>query len=214
MIIAPTTVPVDPDADEAREWLVTELSGPQYQAARPTLIDQVAQAIWDWLMSLQVGTVQGPPAFGIAIVLVLVAAAVIVAILVFGVPRLNRRSAVAGALFGEDDERDSAALRKDAQTAAARGDWNTAIAEMFRATAKGLAERGILTTTPGTTARAFALGASERLPDLAESFQGAAKVFDNVRYLGASGTREEYELVADLEAHARERRAASAVVVA
>ena len=84
------------------------------------------------------------------------AAALVVAFLIFGVPRLNRRSRVAGVLFGEDDDRGSADMRRDAAAAASRGDYATAIAELFRALARGLAERTIVTVTPGTTARGFA----------------------------------------------------------
>jgi len=60
----PWDVPVDPEPPEARQWLVDGLSKPQYQAAKPTLFDQIAKAISDWFSSLQIGTVEGPPAFG------------------------------------------------------------------------------------------------------------------------------------------------------
>ena len=212
MIALPLDVPVDPDVEQARDWLIQELSGPQYQAARPTLFDQLAQAFWEWLNSLQIGTVEGPPAFGLGIILVLVVAAIVVALLVFGVPKLNRRSSVTGALFGEDDERDAAAMRRDAQAAAARSDWSTAIAEMFRAVARGLAERGVLSTTPGTTASGFAARASEALPALGERFVASATAFDEVRYLGREGTQAQYEQVAALEADVRRARAQAEAV--
>jgi len=207
VIVLPVDVPVDPDVEQAKDWLIQELSGPQYQAARPTLFDLIAQAFWDWLSSLQIGTVQGPPAFGLGIILVLVVGAIVVAFLVFGVPKLNRRSSVTGALFGEDDERDSAAMRRDAEAAAARSDWSTAIAEMFRAVARGLAERGVLSTTPGTTASGFASRATEALPTLGDGFAASARAFDDVRYLGRDGTREQYEQVSSLEADVRRAKA-------
>ena len=199
----PFDVPVDPDADEARDLLINELSGPQYQAARPTLFDQIAQAIWDWLNSLQVGSVQGPPALAILIAIVAVAIVIVVAFLVFGLPRLNRRSRLAGTLFGDDDARSADDMRRDARAAAARSDWSTAIAEMYRAVARGLSERGVLTTTPGTTASGFAAAASAAFPDDAGEFGASARAFDEVRYLGREGTREQYEQVAALDARAR-----------
>ncbi len=202
-MLFPLDVPVDPDADEARELLINELAKPQYQAAKPTLFDQLAKAFWDWLNSLTIGGVEGPPALGLGIILVLVAAAIVVAILVFGLPRLNRRSAVAGSLFGDYDTRDAASLRRDAEAAAAAGDWATAIAEMFRAVARGLAERTVLTTTPGTTASGFATRAGVAFPSLREEFVASARAFDEVRYLGRAGTREQYEAVAALESRAR-----------
>ena len=201
--MVPFDVPVDPDADEARDLLINELSGPQYQAARPTLFDQIAQAIWDWLNSLQVGSVQGPPALAILIAIVGVAIVIVVAFLVFGLPRLNRRSRLAGTLFGDDDARSADDMRRDARAAAARSDWSAAIAEMFRAVARGLSERGVLTTTPGTTASGFAAAASAAFPGDAGEFGASARAFDEVRYLGREGTREQYEQVAALDARAR-----------
>ncbi|MFZ2964056.1 MAG: DUF4129 domain-containing protein, partial [Rhodoglobus sp.] len=126
---APFDVPVDPEPPEATEWLIEELAKPVYQAAQPTLFDRVAKAIGDWLNSLQFGSVEGPPAFGLGLVAVLVVAALVVAFLIFGMPRLNRRSAVTGALFGDDDDRTAARIRQDAEAAARRGDFGTAIAE-------------------------------------------------------------------------------------
>lgn len=205
-MLLPFEVPVDPDADEARDLLIQELAKPQYQAARPTLFDQLAQAFWDWLNSLNIGGIEGPPAFGLGLVLVLIAAAIVVGILIFGLPRLNRRSTVAGALFGDDDARDADAMRRDARAAAAAGDWSTAIAEMFRAVARGLAERTVLTVTPGTTASGFATRAGTAFPELAEEFAASARYFDEVRYLGREGTREQFEQVAALEERARALR--------
>ena len=212
MTVLPADVPVDPDADQARDWLIQELSGPQYQAARPTLFDQIAQAFWDWLNSLQIGSVEGPPAFGLGIILVLVIGGIVIAFLVFGLPRLNRRSAVTGALFGDDDERDAAAMRRDAQAAAARSEWSTAIAEMFRAVARGLAERGVLSTTPGTTASGFAASAGGRFPELGDQFVASARSFDEVRYLGREGSSEQYAQVAALDAAARTLKARAEAV--
>lgn len=195
----PFDVPVDPDAPEATNWLIDELSKPVYQAAKPTLFDRIAQSISDWIGSLQLGAAQGPPAFGIGVVIVLVVVGLIVAFLIFGVPRLNRRSAVTGSLFGEDDVRTAAVMRRDAQAAAARGDYSAAVAEMFRAIARGLAERTIVTTTPGTTARDFAVRSGRVFPGFAPRLVDAATAFDAVRYLGREGTHEQYEAIAALE---------------
>lgn len=204
----PWDVPVDPEPPEARQWLVDELSKPQYQAAKPTLFDQIAKAISDWFASLQIGSVEGPPAFGFGVILVLVVVGVVVAFLIFGVPRLNRRSRVAGELFGEDDDRSSADMRRDASAAASRGDYATAIAELFRALARGLAERTIVTVTPGTTARGFAGRAGVTFPLAADRLMTAADAFDGVRYLGHPGSSVEYERLVSLEAELRTARPA------
>ncbi|CAN5216346.1 hypothetical protein BH11ACT4_BH11ACT4_02460 [soil metagenome] len=201
----PVDVPVDPTAPVAQQWLIDELSKPVYQAAKPTLFDRIAKSIGDWLDSLQLGSVQGPPAFGIAVVVAILIVGLVVAFLIFGVPRLNRRSAVAGALFGEDDARDAARIRQAAESAARAGDYSTAVAEMFRAIARGLAERTVVTTTPGTTALHFAAQAGTAFPALATGLMDAAAAFDDVRYLGRVGSESQYSSIAALE---RELRAA------
>ena len=49
----PREVPVDPDAPEARDWLVRELANPEYEAARPTWFDLLAQRVVEWFESLR-----------------------------------------------------------------------------------------------------------------------------------------------------------------
>lgn len=207
-------VPVDPDAPEATEWLIDELSKPQYQAAKPTLLDRIAQAISDWLQSLEFGTVEGPPAFGLLVIVILIVVALVVAFLIFGLPRFNRRSAVTGALFGDDDDRGALRIRQDAAAAAARGDYSAAVAEMFRAIARGLAERTIVTTSPGTTARGFARRAGLSFPDLEGRLTESAIAFDEVRYLEHQGTLEQYEAIERLESDLRSAKPALGTVPA
>lgn len=211
MIRLPIDVPVEPDADEAREWLVNELAKPAYQAAQPTLFDRVAQAVWDWITSLSFGGVEGPPALGLLVVVLLVAAAIVLGVLVFGLPRLNRRSRAVGALFGDEDERTAAELRRGAALAAGREDWPTAIAELYRAIARDLSERGVLTTSPGTTATGFARRAGELDPGAQSDYLTAAGSFDEVRYLDRPGTREQYEQIVALDHRARDLRPRAAV---
>lgn len=206
MIAVPTEVPVDPDAPEATRWLVEELSKPAYQAARPTWFDLVSQAISDWLFSLRLGELEGPPALGVALVVLLVVVGLIVAFLVLGMPRLNRRSAVTGSLFGDDDARSAERIRRDAEVAAGTGDYSTAVVEMFRAIARGLAERTLVTTSPGTTARDFAGHTAVVFPSLAAELRAAAVAFDDTRYLGRTGTAEQYAQIAALETELRAAR--------
>lgn len=195
----PFDVPVDPDAPDATAWLISELSKAEYQAARPTLFDRLAKAVSDWFDSLQLGAAGGPPALGLTVVIVLAAAAIVAAILIFGLPRLNRRSRVTGSLFGDEDSRTSARIRQDAERAAVAGDYSTAVMEMFRAIARGLAERTIVTVSPGTTALAFAARTAVLFPALGASLDSSAAAFDGVRYLDRTGTAEQYETIAALE---------------
>lgn len=198
-------VPVDPNSGQARDWIIAELSKPEYQAAKPTWFDQASSAFWDWISHLTItsnGVSQGPILILVALVVI---AAIVAAYLVFGPPRLNRRSTI-GAIFGDDDERDAAAMRRSASDAALNGDFTLAIEELFRALARGLAERTVLTTSPGTTANSFASKAGDAFPALAARLAGAATDFDRVRYLGASGSATTYNELQALDADVRSSR--------
>jgi len=205
----PGDVPVDPDGPEARRWLLDELSKPPYRSAQPSPFDQAVKSIEDWINSLinGLGSVQIP---GIGSLLGLVAVGIVVvllviAFLVFGLPRISRRTTAVGTLFAELDTRDAATMRRDAERAATAGDYNLAIAEIFRALARGLDERTLVSTFPGSTASELATRAGEVFPDAAARLSMAAGSFNGVRYLGATGTASEWEQLAALE---RELRAA------
>jgi hypothetical protein len=198
----PPGPPLTPTIAAARDQLHNELSKPQYQAARPTLFDLLWNAIMKWFQSLtSVGGsgLGGSPALILVIIGVVVVAALVVGFILFGVPRLNRRSTVSGALFGEEDLRDAVALRRAAEAAANAGDYATAIEEGFRSIARGLAERGVVSTFPGTTAHGFAALAAVPFPLAATALERAAGLFDGVRYLGSAGTEQDWTVVRDLE---------------
>jgi Domain of unknown function (DUF4129) len=199
-------VPVDPGAGEARRLLLDELSHAQYQQSQPNWLDRVATGFLDWLKSLNFGSAGGPPWTVLLVIAIVLVIGVGVAFLVFGAPRRDRRSAVSGSLFGDDDARDAAAMRADAAAAAGRGDFTLAIAELYRAIARDLGERTVLTVSPGTTAREFAVRAGRAFPTSADRLGNAAAAFDAVRYLGEIGTAQQYELVAALDRQIRATR--------
>ncbi|HEV7567306.1 MAG TPA: DUF4129 domain-containing protein [Microbacteriaceae bacterium] len=208
-----TDVPVDPAAPEARQWLNDELAKPSYQAARPTWFDLASRAVRDWLGSLFSGSGNGVDGGLVAVLAVAVVAIVVAGFLIFGMPRLNRRSTAAGEILGADDRRDAAAMRKDAEIAAGARDWTLAIEELFRALAKGLAERTIVTVNPGTTAHDFGVRASAAFPQERARLGRAASVFDGVRYLDAQGTEQDYVELASLERALRAARPAQLVEI-
>ena len=195
-------VPVDPDIDEAREWIIRELSKPPYRAAEPTWFDRLASAFWDWLSSLQFGG-DGSPGLIWALLALFVVGGLVAIYFVFGAPRRNRRAAVTGTLFGVDDRRDAAALRSSASDAAASGDYARAIEELFRAIARALTERAIVDTFPGTTATTFAASAARFYPASGHRLARSARDFDDVRYLGREGTEATYQRMLDLDADLR-----------
>ena len=201
-------VPVNPDSAEAQRWIIQELSKPEYRAAQPTWFDRASKAFWDWLQSLKIDG--GPGAQGpiLIIALIVVVAALVAAFFIFGAPRLNRRSAGDSALFGDEDVRDAAAMRRSAEEAADRSDWVHAIEEIFRSVARGLAERTLVTVFPGTTARDFAMRAGTVLPSFSERLSTAASAFDDVRYLSREGTEAAYRSAVALESDLRRVRPA------
>lgn len=199
----PAAVPVDPDGDQAQQWIVEELGKAEYQAAEPSWFDRLSEAFWNWLNSLDLsggGAAQGPL---LVILVVVIAAALIAAFLIFGMPRLRHRSVAAGALFGEDEVRSSDQLRGAAESAAKDGNWAAAIEELFRSVAKRLAERVLVSTSPGTTAHGFARQAGAVLPEFSERLLASGALFDRVRYLGEPGSGADYEQLSELERELR-----------
>ena len=196
-------IPVDPDAPEARRWLREELAKAPYQAARPTWFDRLSQAVLDWFGSLVAPSGQGVAGWVPLIVTIVVALVLAALLIIFGLPRLNRRSSLAADLFGVNDRRSAADLRTAALAAASHRDWTLAGMEMFRALARGLFERTILMTTPGTTAHYFAERAAEAFPGDRVRLAAAADVFDGLRYLGQVGTEEGFLALAALESDLR-----------
>lgn len=206
-IRVPADVPVDPDGPEARRWLLDELSKPAYQSAQPSPFQQLVQTITDWINSLinGLGAVRIPgigSLLGLVAVLIVVAL-LVVAFLVFGLPRISRRSSAADGLFAEHDTRDAATMRRDAERAAASGDYTVAIAELFRSLARGLDERTLVSTFPGSTASDLATRAGQVFPDAAARLDQAAAAFNGVRYLGATGTAAQWEHLVALERELR-----------
>lgn len=199
-------IPVDPDAPEARQWLREELAKAPYEAARPTWFDRLSTAVLDWFTSLTAPSADGFAAWVPLLLTVAVVVVVGAAILIFGLPRLNRRSKLASDLFGVDDRRTAADLRRAALAAASHRDWNLASAEMFRALARGLSERTILIVTPGTTAHSFAVRAAEAFPGEGVRLREAAELFDGVRYLGIEATEQRFLALAALESDLRAAR--------
>jgi hypothetical protein len=195
-----TDIPVDPDAPDARRLLLDELGKPEYAAARPTLIDRIAQAIQEWLGSFRAPEGGSVPNIFPLVVTVLIVGLIVAAFFVFGRPRLRRKTSSTGALFSDgDDARTAAELRASAQRAAASGDFVLAIEEIFRAIARQLAERTVVSVTPGTTAQDFAARAARAFPDHADRLTRGARAFDGVRYLDEPGSREAFDAVFELD---------------
>ncbi len=208
MIPLPFDIPVDPAPPEATRWLVDELGKPEYQQAKPTLVDIVGQALAEWFDAVFSGSSGTPPVLAFAIGLVVVAAIIVLGVVFGGRVRLDRRSTVGGELFGADERRSARELRAAAAAAARRGDWASATADAYRAIARTAAEREVVAVVPGLTAHGFAIRAGAALPAESDALARAADAFDAVRYLGSSGAEGAYREVAALDARLLDARPA------
>jgi hypothetical protein len=172
-------VPVEPDRDTARSWAVQELSGREYQAARPSLLTRLMSWVAEQLSKLPVPHTPGSR-FGLLVVVLVAVAAVLYAVQRSGGLRRQTRVA-AESVFG-DRALTAADHRAAAETAERGQDWATAVVERFRAVARELEEHAVLVPQPGRTADEVAVDAGTWLPELADRLRRAARLFDDVRY--------------------------------
>ncbi|GAA5039159.1 DUF4129 domain-containing protein [Microbacterium fluvii] len=204
--------PLVPDGDEARSWAEQELRDPVYATAEPTAFDRVARAVGEFfaaLFSPQVPTGWGPALAVVAAVVVVVVIAA--AFVIWGVPRATVRARAATAdLFGDAEQRTADQLRAAAAAAADAARWDEAIVLRFRALARSLDERGIVTTPPGATVHAFARAAARAFPAAGDELEAAASAFDDVRYLRRPGTAQLHALVARVDDRLARARPAGA----
>ena len=197
-----------PDGDEARRWAEDELANPRYADAKPTWFDLVARDIGRFLADLfssDNGANIGPSA--LIIVTVVIVAALIAALVIWGRPRSSRAVRRArGDLLGESDDRTAAQLRSDSERSARAGDWNTATILRYRAIARSLLERDLIDPAPGATAQSIARDAGAVFADEAPALRRAAVAVDDVRYLGRPATEEIYQDLAATDERLRTRR--------
>lgn len=207
----PDVPPIEPGPEQAHDWLVTELSKPEYAQARPTLIDRIGQAIADWFRSLVVPGEGTLSAWLVVFAVVAVVALVVVAIAVWGRPKRNRPTPRAAALFGESDNRPARALLADARAAKARGDWDAALLDAFRSAARRLDERALIDLSPGTTVHAFQRAATRAVPAQSQLLAIVASRFDDVRYLYGHASADDAERALQLAMLADEGSVSPAV---
>ncbi|WP_233486849.1 DUF4129 domain-containing protein [Zhihengliuella sp. ISTPL4] len=197
-----------PDGDEARRWAEEELSNPRYADAKPTWFDLFARDVMRFLADLfsaDNGANVGPTA--LIIVTVLIAAALVTALILWGRPRRSRAVRRApGTLLGAEDDRSAARLRAEAERSARQSDWDTAVVLRYRAIARSLLERDLIDPAPGATAQSIARSAGAVFGEEAEALRRAAASFDDVRYLRHPATAEDYRHLAATDDRLRARR--------
>lgn len=177
----PMSPPLDPSADEARQWAVDELSKAIYTQG-PSLVERILTWLTQLWERLMLGGASG--AVLLPILILALVAAIVTAALLLGGPVRRRRLRAGGdsAVVLDDDDRGTQALSRSADAAAEAGDYAVAVLERFRAIVRSLDERAILTDRRGRTAHEASTEAGTRLPDQAADLARAGALFDAVCY--------------------------------
>lgn len=193
----PLSAGLDPDADQARELLETELGRAEYN--RP---ESVVAAIVGWVVErLNDLTLTLGAAGGLSQLMLLVVVVVVVLAALFaarGVRRQRRLTTGPDAVLDEIGVT-AAEYRARARAALQRGEWDTALLDSYRAIAVGAQERTLLDELPGRTAHEVAVALAPRFPDLRDRLADAADSFDGVRYGDGHVGPDQARAAVDLE---------------
>ncbi|WP_169982830.1 DUF4129 domain-containing protein [Microbispora sp. H10836] len=199
--------PVDAGRDEAAREAARELSRAGYQ--HEPLFDRLRREISQFLGDLLSGGGTGEGGV-VSLIVITVLLAVLAVLLLWALRRFSGgRRTESGAVFGQR-ERSAAEHRAEAERLAAEGGWAGAIQERLRAIARELEERAVVSPMPGRTADELAEAAGQALPPHAAGLRAAARLFDDVTYGGAGGTREGYLTLTALDERLRSARTGAA----
>jgi hypothetical protein len=183
-------IPVDPDAETAREWATQELSKPQYQEQKPSWLSRLWEWVTDKLAHLFHWDLGGNMVLAIVIIAIVVGILVLAIRLTAGPVRRAYQARRTHSVF-EEDTRSSTQMREAADAAALRGDYSLAFLERFRAIILSLEERDLITDRPGVTADEAARETGARFPDVLIKMSTTAGLFDAVRYGHGVATQED-----------------------
>ena len=197
--------PLDPSSGEGRRLLADELSRPEYSADE-SLLRRAVRLVVDWFLGIFDDASGGPISlWWYAVVAVVVLA--LVALVGWALLRLEpgRRAGRAGP-GGVFDEPGVSAddYRRRARAARAAGDHAGAVVDGYRALVAGACERFVVEDSPGATARELARSLASVVPAEAGALDGAAHVFDAVRYGDQGADAEDADAVLALEERLRE----------
>lgn len=194
--------PLEFDEDQARDLLQGELAKSEYTQASPTWLDIWIDDFWRWVNDI-LQPIEGVPG-GFSPIALIVGAILVLGVLalLIGRPilvqRARRREAPASDLF-DGDERSAQELRASAAAAAARGDFETAVVEQFRALARAAHTRTVIALSPGMTATAVAHSTAAAFPAYADSLHVAARSFNAARYLGLGASESDWRQLHELD---------------
>ena len=169
---------LDPTPAEARDWLEQELHRSSYR-------DPWLQSVYRWILDQLRRLLDGAGHLaGLSPVITVLLALVVIALLVWVVPKIRRESVVARADAAVLDDMTITArtYRNRAAQAFKDGRYDDAALDGFRAIAKDMSDRKLLDDAPGRTAHEISLALAQPFPHHADRLARAADVFDTVRY--------------------------------
>jgi hypothetical protein len=189
---------LDPTPPEARDWLTHELNGSDYQ--EPWL-----RSALRWVVEHLLGLLQGAGRganTALSLVITALVALVVIALLVWVLPRVRRESGAARSdrAVLEDLAITARTYRTRAEQALRDGRYNDALLDGFRAIAKDMSDRTLLDDAPGRTAHEVSLVLAVPFPDHADRLARAADLFDSVRYGHRRATADQAGQVQHLDA--------------
>jgi hypothetical protein len=169
---------LDPTPPQARDWLRQELAGPQY---RSPWLESAVRWFTDQIRRLLEGARH---LAGFSPLMTVLIALVVIALLVWVLPRVRRERGVAGSggAVLEDVKITARHYRDQAAQAIRDGRYDDAVLDGFRAIAKDMSDRRVLRDAPGRTAHEVSLALASPFPDHADRLALAADLFDSVRY--------------------------------
>lgn len=195
----PLEMPVEPDADQAREWVQDELAKRSYKDAGPGLIDRFWERIGEWLNDLADGVGGLAPGKGAFILVAGAVVLVAVAILVIR-PRLNASVSRQTRVFSKEAVEKASDHRDRASRVAAEGRWGEALAEHFRAMVRSAEERAVFETRPARTAAEAGSELAAAFPGYRPEIMWLRQRFDEVLYGKGTAAEADYRRAQILDA--------------
>jgi Domain of unknown function (DUF4129) len=182
--------------DGARAAARRELSKGIYHRDDEPWPLRVFNAVQRWLDHLMHSVSRHAPGGGAGALALLLAAVALVAFVWWRVGFVRRTTSVPGAVLA-GGARTSADLLRDAEAAAAAGQWDDAVIARMRALATAVEERGLVDPRPGRTADELAAEVAAALPVAAGATRSAATAFDAVAYGKRPAERRTYDVIVD-----------------
>ena len=192
------------DGDAAHDAAQHELLKPIYP--RPSLTDRLTGWI-DELLYKAFSSSDWLPGGWITLALFVILTVVAIIVIVRVARRTMRSTRDGHDAVLTDRTRSAAHHRSAAESAAAQGDWTSAIRHRLRAVARELEESGALDPIPGRTATELAAAAGAVRPELISEFSSAAETFNGVSYGDRPGSAQQYRQIVELDEHLRGARA-------